>query len=366
MLRCEVCRIQTQMQRLAREAVPTLRICDRAQLAMRALVVTNMYPSSARPALGGFVRDQVEALRRLDGLDVELFAFAPGGSRSYLRAARDLRRRFEGRRFDVVHAHFGLTAWPALAVDAAKRLVTLHGNDIYHPRSRRLTTAVLGRMDLVGTPTAGFAAKVPGAQRGRTIAILPCGVDTRRFHPIDRRHARAQLGLDPDGRYLLFPYDPARTVKHADRARELAGDGVTLLTLGDVPTTEVPLWMNAANAVICPSEWETFGLACVEALACDVPVLARPTGIHAEALRGIEGTLCAQWDAAVWRAALEPHLATADPRVAGRARALDYSADVLAGRVATAWRWLVESGPPPPLYSGREAPTASSLGAQSL
>ena len=53
---------------------------------MRALVVTNMYPTPARPALGSFVRDQVEALRRIDGVEVELFAFAPGG-------ARRLRRR---------------------------------------------------------------------------------------------------------------------------------------------------------------------------------------------------------------------------------------------------------------------------------
>ncbi len=332
---------------------------------MRALVVTNMYPSPARPALGGFVRDQVEALRRIDGLDIELHAFAPGGARGYLRAGRDLRRRFAGERFDVVHAHFGLSAWPALAVDAGKRLVTLHGNDIYHPRSRPITTAVLGRMDLVGTPTAGFAAKVPGVDAGRVIAILPCGVDTRRFHPIDRRQARERLGLDPDGRYLLFPYDPARAVKRVDRARALAGDGVRLLTLGNVPTADVPLWVNAANAVICPSEWETFGLACVEALACDVPVLARPTGVHAEATRGIAGTLCAEWHLATWRAVLAPHLAADDPRVAGRARALAYSADALAARVATAWRWLVEGGPPPPLYFGREAPTESSLGAHS-
>src|SRR4029077_915653 len=82
---------------------------------MRALVITNMYPSPARPALGSFVRDQVEALRRIPEAEVELFAFAPGSPRAYGRAARALRRRYGGDRFDVVHAHFGLTAWPALA-----------------------------------------------------------------------------------------------------------------------------------------------------------------------------------------------------------------------------------------------------------
>jgi len=323
-----------------------------------------MYPSPARPALGGFVRDQVQALQRIEGLDVQLHAFGPG-PRNLARAAIDLRRRFGGQNFDVVHAHFGLTAWPALAVKARKRVVTLHGNDLYHPRSRRITTAVLGRMDLVGTPTSGFAAKVPGADRGRTIAILPCGIDTQRFRPIDRRSAREQLGLDVSGRYLLFPYDPARAVKRVDLARELAGDDARLLTLGNVPTHEVPLWMNAANAVVCPADWETFGLACVEALACDVPVLARPTGAHAEALHAIAGTLCAEWALESWRAALAPHLAAADPRVAGRPRALQYSADALAARVATAWRWLLSGGQAPPLYSPAEAPAEPSRGAPS-
>ena len=331
---------------------------------LRALVVTNMYPSPARPALGGFVRDQVRALQRIDDLDVQLHAFGPG-PRSLLRAGLDLRRRFAGERFDVVHAHFGLTAWPALAVAADKRLVTLHGNDVYHPRSRRITAAVLGRMDLVGTPSPGFAADVPRAGAGRPIAILPCGIDVDRFRPIDRRAARERLGLDPDGRYVLFPYDPTREVKRVDRARELAGGDAQLLTLGSTPTDEVPLWMNAANAVVCPADWETFGLACVEALACDVPVLARPTGVHAEALGGIAGTLCAEWDLESWRAALAPHLAASDPRIAGRARAQRYSAAALAARVATAWRWLVSEGPPPPLYSAAEAPTEQSLGAPS-
>ena len=329
---------------------------------LRALVVTNMYPSPARPALGSFVRDQVRALRCIDGLDVQLHAFAPGGARSYLRAARELRRRFAGETFDVVHAHFGLTAWPALAVAARHRLVTLHGNDLHHPRSRPITTAVLGRMDLVGAPTAAFASEVPGAGTRRTVAVLPCGIDVDRFRPLHRGAARERLGLDPAGRYLLFPYDPARRVKRVDRARELAGDDAELLTLGSAAPEDVPIWMNAANAVVCPSEWETFGLACLEALACDVPVLARPTGAHPEALAGLAGAHCGEWDLEAWRAALAPHLSADDPRVRGRERALRYSAEAMAARVATAWRWLVSGGQAPPLYSPAEAPTQPSPG----
>ncbi len=329
---------------------------------MRALVVSNMSPTPARPALGSFVRDQVRALQRIAGLDVQLHAFAPGGARSYLRAARELRRRYRGQHFDIVHAHFGLTAWPALAVDASHRVLTLHGNDLYHRRSRPITTAVLGRMDLVATPTAAFAAEVPGAGVTRDVAILPCGVDLERFRPVDRRAARGRLGLDPDGRYVLFPYDPARAVKRHDRALELVGGDARLLTLGAVAPDEVPDWVNAANAVVCPADWETFGLACIEALACDVPVLARPTGAHPEALRGIAGAHCGEWDLAEWRAALAPHLEADDPRVEGRARALTFSAEALAERVATAWRWLAEGGTAPPLYSPAVAPAPSSRG----
>ncbi len=65
-------------------------------LAVRALIVTNMYPSPAHPALGSFVADQVAALRRLEepGLELEVFAFAPGGPAAYAGAARRLRARY--------------------------------------------------------------------------------------------------------------------------------------------------------------------------------------------------------------------------------------------------------------------------------
>jgi glycosyltransferase involved in cell wall biosynthesis len=315
---------------------------------MRALVVTNMWPSPENPALGSFVRDQVEALRALDGIDVDVFSFPPRG---YLRAAMELRRRYRHQRFDVVHAHFGLSAWPALAVRGAHHAVTLHGTDVRHPRSRRITQAVLGRMDLVAAVSEDLAAAVPGAGARRRVLVLPCGVAVERFRPLPRTEARARLGLDPDAPCVLFPADPARPGKRHDLARATAGEA-PLLTLGSVAPDDVPLYVNAANAVLVPSDAEGFGLAVLEALACDVPVLATPVGIHARALDGIDGTLCAPWDRERWRAALEPHLADPDPRIAGRARAAEFSSAAMARRVAAAWADLTGA----PLYSPAGAP----------
>ena len=302
---------------------------------MRALIVTNMYPTPERPALGVFVRDQVEALKRIEGVEVEAFAFAPGNARNYTRAAAALRRR--AGKVDIVHAHFGLTAFPALAAPARRRIVTLHGTDLAHPRSRTITLAALRLYDAVATVSTPLARDVPSWAVRDSVRVLPCGVDLHRFKPIPRADARAALGLDPAGPYLLFPADPARAEKRHDRAAAVAKD-TPLLALDNVDPARVPLYVNAANAVLVPSEREGFGLAVLEALACEVPVLATPVGIAPDALRDLPGTYCGPFEHERWRELLEPHLAAADPRVPGRPRAEPFSADAMARQVLAAWR----------------------------
>jgi glycosyltransferase involved in cell wall biosynthesis len=314
---------------------------------VRALVVSNMQPDDAAPERGRFVRDQVAALCRIDGLEVELYEFSPG-PRELARAYGGLRRRYRpqgtsdagsARAFDVVHAHFGLTAWAARAVPARVRALTLHGTDVRHPRTRLLTLAALPFIDVLGTASSSLAEELPVRSARRRAQVLPCGVDVERFQPLDRAHARSELGLHPERPYLLFPADPNRSEKRHDRAIALASEcDAELLVLGGVDPLAVPLWVNAANAVVVPSEREGFGLAVLEALACDVPVLATPVGVHRQALEGIEGALCAPFDLASWRAALAPHLQHTDPRVKGRARAQRFSSTAMAERVAAAWR----------------------------
>jgi teichuronic acid biosynthesis glycosyltransferase TuaC len=308
---------------------------------VRALVVSNMLADAAHPERGRFVRDQVDALRALDECAVELYEFSPG-PRALARAAHHLRDRYDGERFDVVHAHFGLSAWPALAVKARGRALTVHGTDLRHPRTRLATLAVLPSVGLLAAVSQALVEELPTRRARARAQVLPCGVDVKRFKAMSRARARDMLDLDARTPCLLFPADPSRPEKRYDRARALAEAAkARLLTLGGVDPQRVPLYVNAANAVLVPSEREGFGLAALEALACDVPVLATPVGIHLQALDGVAGTLCAPFELERWGAVLAAQLAAEDPRVEGRARAERFSARAMAERVEKAWRSLV-------------------------
>jgi teichuronic acid biosynthesis glycosyltransferase TuaC len=292
---------------------------------VRALVLSNMLPDGRHPERGHFVRDQVDALRALgEDWRIELYEFAPG-PRSLAGAALDLRKRYTGKRFDVVHAHFGLTAWPALAVKARARALTVHGTDARHPRTRLATRTALPTVGLLAAASEELVQELPGRRARERARVLPCGVDMERFRAMSRARARGALNLepqhpssdpnrpspgpsqerpnaDPHHPYLLFPADPSRREKRYDRAQALAETmGAQLLTLGGVEPERVPLYVNAAHAVVVPSEREGFGLAVLEALACDVPVLATPVGVHAQALEGLAGTLCAPFELDRWR-----------------------------------------------------------------
>src|SRR3954471_6838692 len=195
---------------------------------MRVLVVTNLWPTPESPGRGGFVRDQVEALREVDGLDVELYTFGMG-SREYVRAARDVRHRYRDQHFDAVHAHYGLCGWSALALRGAPHVVTFHGTDLQHPKVGPLSRLLAKWIDLAA-PVSATLARAGLPHHSGNIAILPCGVNLERFSALPRRAARELLGLDPDRPYLLFPADPARPEKRHDRARGLADAlGVELL-----------------------------------------------------------------------------------------------------------------------------------------
>jgi teichuronic acid biosynthesis glycosyltransferase TuaC len=321
---------------------------------MRVLVVMNFGADRATPQRGRWVTDQVDALRGL-GLDVELFTFQPG-KEQYLPATRKIRQILKREKFDLVHAHYGLAGWCAKLAGAKPLVVTFHGTDVRHrivgPMSRSLTR----RIDLIaGASKALFEPEAgrPGLplSPGRS-AVLPCGTDISRFEPAGRREAKLSLGLDPETRYLFFPADPERPEKRFERARQVAeACGAELLAGGSIPPDEMPRWMNAAHAVLITSGYEGFGLACLESLACNVPVMSTPVGIAPHALRNVANTFCEEFDLASWSDFARSLLDQNDPRAPGRSVSEALSAGRMAERVTIAYEEILRSGGTKPVSS---------------
>ncbi len=307
---------------------------------MRVLVVMNFGPDAATPQRGRWVVDQVEALRE-GGVEVELFTFQPGKDQ-YLPATRQIRRLLKQESFDLVHAHYGLAGWCALMAGADPLIVTFHGTDVRHPvvgPSSRLLSRRLALSAGASSALFGEEAGRPGLPLlpGRT-AVLPCGADLSRFRPKPRREARAAVGLDPDRRYLLFPADPDRSEKRFDRAAQVAErTGTELLTGGGIQPDRMCDWINAADAVLVTSEYEGFGLICLESLACEVPLLTTPVGIAPEVTGSLPNSLCADFDPEIWTNFASELLQDPDPRTPGRAAAEALSARRMADRVRLAY-----------------------------
>ena len=131
--------------------------------------------------------------------------------------------------------------------------------------------------------------------------VIPPGVDDRFRHLPPREVARAYLGL-PQGGMIFLLAARGDAGKNADAAvaaframRDRWKGPATLLVagqegpeggpardvvfLGSLPHAGMPMLFSAADAVVCPSLYESFGLVPLEALSGGVPVVV-PEGTY--------------------------------------------------------------------------------------
>src|SRR5271166_1773329 len=255
--------------------------------ALKVLFVTNMYPDEAHPASGTFVWQQAEHLRKA-GHQVDVLHIDSGRSRmKYFTSLFDVFARTRGGSYDVVHAHYGLSGFPALFRYKTPLVITLHGSDALVGQVQPLISkTVCAFADAVIVVSKGISARIAGD-------IIPCGIDMEVFRPHDRAAARLRLGLPERGKLVLFPFDPQRKIKRYQLAQAavaaLRDPGIQILTVCGKPNEDMPWYYSAADLMILCSESEGSPTSVKEALACNIPVISTEVGDVREIVDGIDG-----------------------------------------------------------------------------
>ncbi|MFE9691453.1 glycosyltransferase family 4 protein [Micromonospora sp. NPDC005806] len=138
----------------------------------------------------------------------------------------------------------------------------------------------------VSAPTA---AEVEHWYRLRVHRVIPNGIDTGTFAIGDRDVARKQLQVSADERLALF-IGRAEARKRPDIAAAAASRaGYRLLTagsgsvagatsLGVLSPTELRTWIQAADCVLAPSDYEACSLAILEAMSTGTAVVTTRVG----------------------------------------------------------------------------------------
>ena len=296
----------------------------------------------AAPQRGRWVFDQIDEIRgaRRRGRPVRVPA---GRATSTCPPPGGCAGSCVEERFDLVHAHYGLAGWCAQLAGAQPLMVSFHGTDVRHrlvgPLSRRLAW----RAELVAAVSrALFSTEKdrPGLPTSRARRCSPAGPTSTAFTRSRAERARGELGLDPEGRYVLFPANPARA-REARRSRRGAGrrrpvpssspaapSSPTGCRSGSTPPTR-----SSSPPTTRASGWSA---------SRPSPAMSRSSpprsGSRRSRSEGIAGSPLRPVRAGAWLERLAPHLDADDPRVDGAARAASLSAARMAERTIVAYR----------------------------
>jgi N-acetyl-alpha-D-glucosaminyl L-malate synthase BshA len=263
---------------------------------------------------------------QVDLFDYPLFEFPPYD----LALASKILEVAEAERLDVLHMHYAIphatAAYLAREMYRERRylpfVTTLHGTDITLVGARRsflpITRFSIAQSDAV-TAVSRFLAEETARTFGYDrVEVIPNFINADEYQRRD--HAALRRQLAPRGEKLILhvsnfrpvkritdcihalalaqPRVPARLVMCGDgparaEAEALAQSyGLTdsVSFVGQVPN--IADYLSVADLLLLPSETESFGLAALEALACEVPVIAtRVGGLPEVVLDGVNGYL---------------------------------------------------------------------------
>jgi glycosyltransferase involved in cell wall biosynthesis len=330
-------------------------------------MVTSEWPTAERPFDVSYLVRQVDFLRRA-GVEIEVFPFR--GARkpmNYLRAWMRLQARLRQESFDLIHAQFGqsaLLAWPR----RVPLVVTFHGCDIQGVKDddgrmtlggrflQRMCQLVARRADAVIVVSERMKQFLPASVAA---PVIPIGLDLDNIPTIPRDAARRELGLPLDERLVLFVGSPTEPVKRYPLAQQaveaLNRTMPARLVVGwGRPHRDIPVMMNACDALVVTSIQEGSPGVVKEALACNLPIVSLNVGDVPIRVKGLAGCeICADERPETIAASLERVLRRG-ARIHGRETVRELDEPVVAAKVIAVYRSVLSSAPARILESARD------------
>lgn len=224
---------------------------------------------------------------------------------SYIAKFMEVKRLVKKINPDILHAHYatgyGLTG--ALC-RYHPFVISTWGTDIFEaPRKnmifRNLVKYNLKKADYI-TATSQALTRETMLYTEKKVCTIPFGIDTSRFHKYGRDNGdKITIGIvksleEAYGiKYLIEAFSKLCT-RHNNLQLLIVGSGTQyeemlelckktgidrLVTFtGKVPNEEVPRYLNTMDIFVMPSLTESFGVAALEAQACEIPVVATNIG----------------------------------------------------------------------------------------
>ena len=250
---------------------------------MKVLIVCSKNSGRIAP----FISDQVEALQKA-GMNCEYFTVEGKGIKGYLLNLLPLWRKISDWKPDIVHAHYGLSGVLANLQRRVPVVTTYHGSDINNAKVRRFSKIAIW-LSAWNIFVSQKNIQLSGVKK--RFSLIPCGVDTNVFKPMDKAFCRQKFGFEPHEKLILFAGSFDNQVKNPELAIEAVAKipDARLLELKGYARTQVAELMNAVDVCLMTSHTEGSPQFVKEALACNCPIVSVNVGDVEELIKNIAG-----------------------------------------------------------------------------
>jgi len=259
---------------------------------MKVLIVCSKTNGKIAP----FITEQVESLRAT-GIELDYFFIEQKGIKGYLHSLSLLKQAIRTFEPEVIHAHYGLSGLLANLQRHVPVVTTYHGSDINEQNVKRYSNIAIRLSHYNIFVSQRLADSVRHKKR---FSVIPCGVDTSFFHPIEKQVARQTLGWKQEDTYIVFTGSPEDKVKNYDLAQQAVSllPNTRIIPLVGFTRNEINLLLNAADVALMTSFTEGSPQVIKEAMACNCPIVSTNVGDVASLTANLAGCYIASDESA--------------------------------------------------------------------